>query len=181
MIRWLEEEERDGGPKGRIRWAIGARMSEELRAACTAHPEKGWQRLPDRSNEEGTTIREWASWDYVPGFGGERPVRYIDIRVRPRQGELFEDGARVRYVAVMTNEWGDGAAPIEWHRQKAGTVEPTHDELKNGRAGGSPSSQRFGANAAWFLLNAIVYNVISALCAAHPEAEVRVARIKQVR
>jgi len=37
-----------------------------------------------------------------------------------------------------------------------------HDEVKNGLAGGHVPSQLMGANAAWFKLNLITYNLLSA-------------------
>lgn len=70
---------------------------------------------------------------------------------------------------------------IEWHREKAGTVEHVHDEMKNELAAARMPSQRFGANAAWFALNALAYNVAAALRAAEAEPEARVARVRTVR
>ena len=48
-------------------------------------------------------------------------------------------------------------------------------------AAAAPPSQKFGANAAWFALNAVVYNVMAALRAAAPDPELRVARVKRLR
>ena len=42
-------------------------------------------------------------------------------------------------------------------------------------------SQKFGANAAWFALNALAYNVMAALRAADPEPEGRARRARSVR
>lgn len=47
--------------------------------------------------------------------------------------------------AVLTNEkeW-DGARLLTWHREKAGTVEHTHDEVKNAWGGGHVPSRASG-------------------------------------
>ena len=81
----------------------------------------------------------------------------------------------------MTNRTERGDRVIEWHREKAGTVEHTHDEMKNALAAGRLPSQKFGANAAWFAINALAYNVLAALRAAAPEPELRIARVKTLR
>jgi len=52
---------------------------------------------------------------------------------------------------------------INWHRQRAGTVEHTHDVLKNELGAGVLPSERFAANAAWFRLNVLTYNILSVL------------------
>jgi hypothetical protein len=56
-----------------------------------------------------------------------------------------------------------------------------HDELKNGLAAAAPPSQLFGANAAWFLINCIAYNLASAVRATAPDESLRTARLKQLR
>ena len=123
--------------------------------------------------------------DYVPGLASEhrsaRPRRYVGLRFLKPQGELFNDGADRKHFAVVTNRSEVGAKVIEWHREKAGTIEHTHDELKNALAAGAPPSQKFGANAAWFALNAIAYNMAAALRAAVPAPELADARLKRLR
>ena len=42
LVKWLRDEEREGGPRGFIGFAICARMSEALRAAIGALPEEAW-------------------------------------------------------------------------------------------------------------------------------------------
>ena len=59
------------------------------------------------------------------------------IRVRSRQGVLF-GGRTTKYFAVVTNIWGDWSAQklLEWHREKAGSIEAIHDVMKNELAAG---------------------------------------------
>ena len=64
---------------------------------------------------------------YVPGKRYEqreaKPYRYVAIRVRRQQGELFDDGAKVRHFAIVSNIWEmEGQALLEWQRGKADLV-----------------------------------------------------------
>ena len=98
---------------------------------------------------------QWAEVPFVPSEPYERkdsePNRYLGIRVRPRQRELFSDGSRVKHFGVVTNDWEcDGGALITWQRKKAGTVEHVHHLVKNELGARVVPCSRFHANAAWF-------------------------------
>jgi hypothetical protein len=154
LLQWLREEKREGGPEGFIGFAISARMSGALHQAMVAIPEEDWKPYPKSNGEE---MRECAEVPFVPGEKSEQkasqPLRYVAVRVRKRQGELFADGSAVRHFAVLSNLWEWKAEKlIAWHREKAGTVEMVHDGLKNELAAGVLPSKYFGANAAWLRL-----------------------------
>ena len=136
--------------------------------------------------EESDALRAWAEVAYVPDDGDhrkDRPClrRYLAVRVQKRQGSLFADGSSVRYFAVVTNREGDGLALLQWHREKAGTVEHTHHVLKNELAAAALPSGKFGANAAWFRLNVLTYNLLSALKRLTLPGDLRTARPKRLR
>ncbi len=88
----------------------------------------------------------------------------------------------MKHFAVVTNigEWKAGRL-IEWHREKAGTVEGVHDVVKNELAGGVMPSKYFGANAAWLRLAVIAHNVLTALKRLALPAEMLTARPKRLR
>lgn len=122
----------------------------------------------------------------MPGERSEKkdsqPLRYIAIRIEKKQCHLYDDGSRVRHFAVVTNieEWSAGKL-IQWHREKAGTVEMVHDVLKNELAAGVLPCGRFGANAAWLRLAVITHNVLTALKRLALPAEYLPARPKRLR
>ena len=182
LMDWLRNPEREGGPKGRIGFAISARMSVELQKAITEVPDDQWQTL----KEESDATRSCAEVAFVPGERSEKkdsqPLRYIAIRIEKKQGHLYDDGSRIRHFAVVTNieEW-TAAKLIQWHREKAGTIEMVHDVLKNELAAGVLPCGRFGANAAWLRLAVITYNVLTALKRLALPAEFLPARPKRLR
>lgn len=145
----------------RIGFAISADMTRELRAVCVGQPESAWQEMEKREHEQV----EVAEVEFTPGTWGKNaePLRYIALRFTPLQTALFE-GATVRYHAVVSNRRDlEPAAIVEWHRGKAGTIEHVHHVLKNELAAGVMPCQQFGANAAWFRINVITYNLLTAL------------------
>jgi len=183
LVNWLRNEQRAGGPQGRIGFAISARMTEALQAAIEGVAEGEWEPYGKPHAEE---IRECAEVAFVPGEKTEKkdtqPLRYVAIRIRTKQGELFEDGSRVRHFAVLSNLWEWKAARlIEWHREKAGTVEMVNDILKNDLGAGVLPSKYFGANAAWLRLVVMAHNVLTALKWIALPAELLTARPKRLR
>ena len=113
----------------------------------------------------------------------DRPCvrRYLAVRVRKRQGELFADGSTVKHFAIVTNREGDGLTLIRWHREKAGTVEHAHHVLKNELAAAALPSGKFGTNAAWFRLNILTDNLLSALKRLALPGDLSAARPKRLR
>jgi len=174
VLRWCEAR--------KIGYAISADMSTPLKAEILRLPETAWQ----VEQEEPDAIRSWAEVAYVPDDGDhrkDRPClrRYLAVRVQKRQGHLFADGSSVHYFAVATNREGDGLALLQWHRQKAGTVEHAHHVLKNELAAAALPSGKFGANAAWFRLNVLTYNLLTALKRLTLPGDLRTARPKRLR
>jgi len=182
LLQWLRAPERAQEAGGAVGFCVSARMSTDLQKAILAVPQKQWQTFAEESDG---TQRQWVDLDFVPGERGEkkqtRPMRYVGLRLLKSQGSLFADGSDRHHHAVITNlDWA-GDRLLNWHREKAGTVEHVHDEIKNGLAGGHVPSQLFGANAAWFKLTLMLYNIGSAIKGLCLEGEERLARWKRLR
>lgn len=182
LLAWLDDPQRAGGPEGRIEYAVGAPCHAGLVASLKRVTDVAW--VTQHTEADGTQ-RQWADLDYVPSARYEdkeaRPRRYIGIRLLKAQGTLFADGSDRQYHAVVTNRTEAGATVVDWHREKAGTIEQVHDQVKNGLGGGRMPSGKFGANAAWFRIACIAYNVILALRAKWPDEELRNAHMKRLR
>jgi hypothetical protein len=183
LINWLRDENRGDGPPGFIGFAISARMSGALQQAIGKVAEAAWEPYGKAHPVE---LRECAEVSFVPGEKSEhkdtQPLRYLAIRIRQRQETLFCDGNKVKHFAVVTNigEWKAGRL-IEWHREKAGTIEGVHDVLKNELAAGVMPSKYFGTNAAWLRLAVMAHNVLTALKRLALPAELLTARPKRLR
>jgi hypothetical protein len=174
VLQWCEARQ--------IPYAISADISEPLKAEILRLPETAWQ----VERDEPDAIRFWAEVPYVPSDGDHRKNRpclrrYLATRIQKRQGSLFADGSSVHYFAVVTNRDGNDLALLQRHRQKAGTVEHAHHVLKNELAAAALPSGKFGANAAWFRLNLLTYNLLTALKRLTLPGDLRTARPKRLR
>ncbi len=160
-----------------VRIGGGAGSSQGLTLALTKITDREWKTF---AKEPDGTLRQWAEVDYVPTERYEhkdsRPLRYVGLRLLKAQGVLFADGTDRRHHAVITNLDYSGDRLLNWHREKAGTVEHLHDEIKNALGGGHMPSQRFNVNAAWLKHAILAYNLASAikeLCFVLEERNVR--------
>ena len=153
----------------RIPFAISADMSAELRVKIEALPAAAWRPFRQWRGAELVHLdREWTEVEFIPAEASTKkslqPDRYLVIRARPRQRDLFADGASVHYYATVTNRWDwDGERLLRWSHERCGTVEPAHDVLKNELGGGVLPSYRFGANAAWWQLVVLTHNLLAVL------------------
>lgn len=153
LLKYLAREQ--------IGFAISADMTQDLRARCLALGQRHWIRLDTREREDVDV----AEVEFTPGNWPRDawPLRYIALRITPRQQEFFESRG-VSYHAVVTNrEDLDAPGVIRWHREKAGSIEHVHRVMKDELGAGVLPSARFGANAAWFRINALTFNVLSVL------------------
>jgi hypothetical protein len=159
LLKWLSDPQRDG-PKGRIAFSISADMTEHLLATCRRAND--WTPLEERANE----CVEWTEVEFHPGDWKKEaePLRYVALRFTKKQRELFDLTEVVKHLAVVTNRWevaGDDV--VHWHWEKAGTIEHAHDVMKNELGAGTMPSKLFGANAAWYRLCGLTYNVLTFL------------------
>ena len=183
LVNWLRNEQRTEGPRGPITFAISVRMTPNLKKHILRLPDALWKAYrEDREavSECADLTNYWPEEEERPEGAG--PLRYVAIRIKKRQGELFSDGAEFRYFAVATNQWGWNAKKLlEWHREKAGSIEALHDVLKNELAAGVMPCRRFGANAAWLRMAVLTHNVLTGLKRLALKPEWLEARPKRLR
>lgn len=183
LVTWLRDEERTEGPSGPIVFAISARMTPTLKEHILRLHESQWK--PYREDAEvigecADLLNYWPEEEERPEGSG--PLRYVAIRFHKRQGELFADGSTAKYFVVASNQWEWGARKLlEWHREKAGSIEALHDVLKNELAAGVMPCGRFGANAAWLRFAVLAHNVLTGMKRIALKAELLRARPKRLR
>jgi hypothetical protein len=183
LVKWLRDPERAEGPRGAITFGISVRMTPTLKKHIRRLPDNLWK--PYREDAEAVSecadlLNYWPEEEDRPEEAG--PLRYVAIRIRKRQGELFADGSECRYFVVASNQWEwEAKKLLEWHREKAGSIEALHDVLKNELAAGVMPCGRFGANAAWLRLAVMTHNVLTALKRIALQPEWLRARPKRLR
>ena len=170
-----------------VGFAISAPVSPGIKRRMEALDEPAWT----LEREDGDVVRHWAVLDYLPDGAIHQPdgvvrrLRYIAIRITKKQGALFADGSEVKHFCVVTNRadpaGGDAGDVLRWHRGKAGSVEHAHDVLCNELAAAALPSQKFGANAAWFRMNVMLYNLLSAFRRLGLPEALRAIRPKRLR
>lgn len=162
-----------------IGFAISADMTRELRGCCQAVPAEGWSALDTREREQVDV----AELEFAPGIWPKsaKPLRYVGLRFTPLQTELFEERGP-SYHAIVSNRTDlDAAELVRWHRGKAGTIEHVHRAMKDELGAGVLPTSRFGANAAWFRINALTFNVLTVLKRRALPERYREARPKRLR
>jgi Transposase DDE domain group 1 len=182
LLRWLRDEKREGGPHGFIGFAVSTPMHAALAEEIQQTPEEHWKLY----SEDAGARKEYAVINYYPEEAAvnryREPLRYIGIRIRRKQREMFEGGREVLHFAVASNLWDwDPKRLLEWHREKAGSIEAVHEVLKNELGAGVLPSKRFGADAAWFRLAVLTHNVLTGLKRLAVPPELLNARPKRLR
>lgn len=174
-LQWLSD------PVNRIeRFTVSTAAGPELQRLCASVPDSDWKLYEERTTE---TVH-WAEVVFCPGTWPKDalPLRTLVRKVQKRQGELFAHGSDRLHFAIVSNDFEmDGAKLIAWHYQKAGHIEGVHDVLKNELGAGVLPCADFGANAAWFRLCVLTYNVLSAMKTLALDPEFADARPKRLR
>jgi hypothetical protein len=164
---------------GVIEFAISADVTPEFRRAVAELPASAWNRLQRRDGSgPDPSGHEWAEVVYVPNWAGHskkgpayrflairEPLRQLDLPGVGEQASLpfptmeFGEGGRHKVFGVVTNRTLHGDALIHWHRERCGKSEEAHAVMKTDLAGGQLPSGKFGANAAWWAMMLIAFNL----------------------
>lgn len=131
-------------------FAIGAAQDAAVAAAIAAIPEDDWQSW--RDGEIAETLHCMNRTDHA--------FRLIVVR-RGHQGELFEteDVSPYRYTVVASNRVESAAATMAWYCQRGEASENRIKELKIGFGMERMPCGQFNANAVFFRLGVLAYNL----------------------
>jgi hypothetical protein len=193
----------DGGKRDVIEFTVSNDMTTEFRRAVMEIGEEEWKPLYRRERgRQVATGQEWAEVVYVPdaiAFGKDAPVyRYLAIRELLKQAELpGMDGTQAqtglpfatitcagcsyRVKGIVTNRDGDGEELIRWHYERCGKSEEAHALMKTDLAGGTLPSGKFGANAAWWGIVLLSYNLHAAMRLLALPGGLKNKRLKAIR
>ncbi len=163
---------------GVIEFAVGVDVTAEFKRAVAEVAEGEWQPLErEVDGQKVRTEQEWAEVCFVPNWTAQRkgsPIyRYIAIRELLEQTELpglevqlpfprINFGQRqYKVFGMVSNRDIPGDELIWWYRGRCGKGEEIHKVMKDDLAGGHLPSGRFGANAAWWGIMVLAFNLNS--------------------
>jgi len=163
---------------GVIEFAIGVDVTAEFRKAVADVEEKDWQSLKrEIDGRQVETGQEWAEVCFVPNWTAKSKngptYRFIATRELLRQQELpgmevqlpfpsyYRGEKHYKLHGIVTNRDLAGDKLIWWSRERCGKGEEMHSIMKNDLAGGQFPSAQFGANAAWWQIMVLAFNLNS--------------------
>lgn len=161
-----------------IRYAIRAKMCASLKAQIEALPESDWQPLLDKQGKPVTGqhtvhIPHWIS-DYEKAFTlviqRQRLQGQAELDLEAPHGseEICIHGYRYRAIATNQDEWNDSHI-IHWYNQRAEDSENRIKELKLDFGGDTLPCSDFHANALYFLIAALSFNLFALMRQLLPE------------
>jgi hypothetical protein len=193
----------DGGKRDVVEFTVSNDMTEEFRKAVVELDEEEWKPLVRMERaKEVPTGQEWAEVVYVPNaiaFTKDAPVyRYLAIRELVKQAifpgmddiesqlalpfaTVICGGRTYRIKGIVTNCSEDGAELVKWHYERCGKSEEAHAIMKGDLAGGTLPSGKFGANAAWWAIMVLAYNLHVAMRLLALPGGLKPKRMKAIR
>lgn len=163
---------------GVIEFAIGVDVTPEFKRAVAEVEEGEWHQLErEVDGKKVPTGQEWAEVCFVPNWTAQHKdgptYRFLAIRELLQQAELpgletqlpfptmtFNE-KRYKLFGLVTNRDLPGDKLIWWYRERCGKGEEMHKIMKEDLAGGHLPSARFGANAAWWGIMVLAFNLNS--------------------
>ncbi len=172
-----------------IKFSISSKLCESIRQEIKVLEAESWseisqsteQLLKDK-NKEAEKCWEWSEIDHIPDDPAAGEYRYIGFRTKIiDQRPLFEgllnnrskdeddrtkkqytkDGIRYSIRVIVTNRYDlTGAELFHCHNKRCGYSEQIHGVMKNELAGSQFPSNKFGANAFWWLMMIFSLNII---------------------
>lgn len=184
LLRYCCEGE---SPWGVIHFGISVPMYLPYRKAVQKLPEDAWQRLDDTTewaevnivppqfgySKKDPQLRFLALRQKVatptPAEKGEALQKTLELEIEeweaayPKVKSLHLttfNGEIYKTFLMVTNKFEEpGEQVIRWQRKRCGMSEEVHGILKNGLAGGHVPTGDFGANAAWWYLSVLSFNL----------------------
>ena len=94
---------------------------------------------------------------------------------------ISQYGRAYRVKGIVTNLDGAGADVIRWHYERCGKSDEAHAVMKIELAGGCLPSGKFGANAAWWAIMVLAYNLHAAMRLLALPGPLKPKRLKAIR
>jgi len=165
---------------GVIEFAVGVDVTPEFKRSVAEVKEAEWHQLErEVDGKMVPTGQEWAEVCFVPNWTATSKkgptYRFLAIRELLQQAEMpgleaqlpfptmTFDEKRYKLFGLATNRSLPGDKLIWWSRKRCGKGEEMHKIMKEDLAGGQLPSARFGANAAWWGIMVLAFNLNSVM------------------
>jgi Transposase DDE domain group 1 len=160
----------------KVRWAIGMDQDEAVKRLIKEIREEQWASY--QTQDKITTDREIAETVHAMNQG-KSAFRVIVLRWRERQRDLFKDG--YHYHCIATSMLKESPEEVVWKYNGRGQIENHIKEIKSGFGMEWMPSGDFGANAVYFGIGILTYNLfIAQKLLSMPEAW-KIKTIKSIR
>ncbi len=161
-----------------INYAIRAKSSASMRAQFEAASDSDWQPLIDKKGEpingEDTYRTSFCIGDYEKAFTlivqrkAIQGQANLELESENNADELSIGGYIYRAIATNRDELSDSSI-VHWYNQRAEDSENRIKELKLDFGGDTLPCSDFKANALYFLISALSYNIFALMRALLPE------------
>ncbi len=170
IIEYCDEKE--------IKYAIRAKTSAAIKEQIDALTDTDWQPLRDKQGEPVTGQDTYRMAHWISDY--EKPFTLVMQRKRIEgQGELDLDTADTgeqivsqgyiyRFIATNQDDWSNSQI-IHWYNQRAEDSENRIKELKLDFGGDTLPCSDFNANALYFLISALSFNLFALMRQLLPE------------
>ena len=165
---------------GVIEFAIGTDVTPEFKHSVAEVKKEEWHPLErEVDGKRVPTGQEWAEVCFVPNWTAQRKdgpnYRFLAIRELLEQAEfpgleaqlpfpsMIFGKQRYKLFGLVTNRDLPGDQLIWWSRERCGKGEEMHQIMKEDLAGGHLPSAHFGANAAWWGITVLAFNLNSVM------------------
>jgi hypothetical protein len=183
---------------GVIEFAVGVDVTAEFKKAVVEVEEEEWHPLEREINgRKVATGQEWAEVCFVPtwtALSKNGPAyRFLAIRELLPQQEFpgmesqlpfptyRQEEKHYKLFGLVTNRDLPGDKLIWWSRERCGKGEEMHAIMKHDLAGGQLPSSQFGANAAWWEIMVLAFNLNSLMKRLALPADWEPKRLKAIR
>lgn len=167
VINWCEADD-----KAQVLFAIGADLDAAVKEAIAAIPPKSWS-----SYQDGHIAETLHSMQKT-----KKAFRLIVIR-RPAQMDLLtgQEKASERYTVIASNRCETAQETVAWYNRRGDCSENRIKELKIGFGMERMPCGDFGANAMFFRLGTIAYNLFVLFKASALSSQWRHVQVQTVR
>jgi len=140
-----------------VLWAIAVDKDSAVKAAIEAIQEAEWKPFTTRDGKH--TDREIAETIHTTNKGKEA-FRMIVLRWKDKQAYLFKD--TYNYHCIATNMTEEGKEEVVWQYNERAYIESHIKEIKIGFSMEQMPSGDFSANALYFAIGIMTYNLFIA-------------------